>query len=597
MKTKKRMPSPNSVMSGLRKSFLGIMTLLLFSNTQVNAQCSTLPGTVTLPLGTVNWNVGTSRVKSVIVPNGCTLNITAPQNMSPGITITINIGGTVNLNSGGVLQACNVSWGGIIVNGNAAAAQAGTNQGRININGTGTIKHANLAVDVDGGGVIITNGGFFIDNKEAVSMDPYSIATPPSVTNNASKFYNTKFEWTVMFPGTSTFTRHVNLKQVYNIHFGGCIFDNTFTGNQNPSIRGIGIESMEASIFCHRLTPATVNGCKAYIGPRTTFTNLLTAIDARSNVTNTPSRSSRIWQCDFINNDHDIFLDKEPSFRIDQNNFTYYEPNALFSPGQTTFIEINQLQTGVYPTTGISYNIYNNTFNTFNSVMTEFMRVNNTHSGLRVYKNTFTNSLPVNIANIFGVVAFGTNTGMNLTCNNFSGFYTTVLQLSGNSPASFGSSTLAAGNVFPGCANAISHITNFGTASTYFFGTGAGQNPSGCVSGTLTLTALTLPGQQNTCPDDLCTVPPRYAANETPLPLNIAVYPNPASQNITFSANEDVVYRSVTVFDVSGKIVLEKAPDSEQTLIVDISALQKGIYFYEIITIDDERVTGKFIKQ
>ncbi|MBK7391545.1 MAG: hypothetical protein IPI23_21470 [Bacteroidetes bacterium] len=98
--------------------------------------------------------------------------------MSPGITITINTGGIVNLNSGGVLQACNVSWGGFRVKGNAALSQAGSNQGKLNINGTGTIKHATLAVDVDGGGIITTNGGIFTDNKEAVSMDPYSIATP-----------------------------------------------------------------------------------------------------------------------------------------------------------------------------------------------------------------------------------------------------------------------------------------------------------------------------------------------------------------------------------------------------------------------------------
>ena len=52
---------------------------------------------------------------------------------------------------------------------------------------------------------------------------------------------------------------------------------------------------------------------------------------------NTPTRSSRIWQCDFVNNDHDIFLDKEPSFQIDQNNFTYYEPNALFCTRTNNF--------------------------------------------------------------------------------------------------------------------------------------------------------------------------------------------------------------------------------------------------------------------
>lgn len=559
MKTKKRMPSPNSVMSGLRKTFLGIMSLLLISSTQINAQCTTLPGSITLAVGTVNWNMGSSRVKNIIVPNGCTLNITAPQFMSPGITITINTGGIVNLNSGGVLQACNVSWGGFRVNGNAALSQAGSNQGKLNINGTGTIKHATLAVDVDGGGIITTNGGFFTDNQEAVSMDPYSIATPPSVTNNLSKFYGTNFVWTVLFPGTTSFTQHVKIKQVYNIHFGGCLFDNTYSGSTNPAIRGKGIVATEASFFCHRQNPATINGCKAYNGTKTKFTNLLAGIDGRTITPNNLIRSSRIWQCEFLNNDHDIFIDKEPEYRIDQNSFTYYEPNALFFAGQTSFIKINQLLSGTYPTTGFNYSIYRNEFNGYNSVILDFLLINNTYYGLSVFKNTFTNSFPLNSGLAYGVKAQGNNIGASFTCNTYSGFYDRVLFFGGTNPTSFGTPTMTAANIFPACANVSTAILFIaGTASTYYYGPGAGENPTGCNIGSYTLTSLPGPGQQNPCADYTCTMPPRYAANGTSQPIEINAFPNPASQNITFSANEAVGYRSLTVFDVSVKLFLKK---------------------------------------
>ena len=598
MKTKKRMPSPNSVMSGLRKTFLGIL-LLLISSTQINAQCPTLPGSVTLPVGTVNWNLSVSRVKNVVVPNGCTLNITAIQYMSPGITITINTGGIVNLNSGGVLQACNVSWGGFRVKGNAALSQAGSNQGKLNINGTGTIKHATLAVDVDGGGIITTNGGIFTDNKEAVSMDPYSIATPPNVTNNLSKFYGTTFVWTVLFPGTTSFTQHVKIKQVYNIHFGGCTFNNTYgNASTNPTIRGKGLVSIEASFFCHRQNPTIINGCNVYNETKTKFTNLLAGIDGRTVTPNNLIRSSRIWQCEFLNNDHDIFIDKEPEYKIDQNSFTYYQPNALFFAGQTSFIKINQLLTGTYPTTGINYSIYRNEFNGYNSVILDFLLINNTYNGLSVFKNTFTNSFPTNSGLAYGVKAQGNNIGASFTCNTYSGFYDRLLFFTGTNPVSFGSPTQTAANVFPPCSSINTAILFIlGTTSTYYYGPQPGQNPTGCNIGAFTLVSLPNLAQQNPCFDYTCTAPPRFAANDAPRSVEITAFPNPASQNITFSANEDVVYRSLTVFDVSGKIVLEKAPDSEQTMIVDISALQKGIYFYEIITIDEERITGKFIKE
>lgn len=576
-----------------------VILMITAISTDSRSQCTTMPGTAILATGIVNWNFPTTRIKNILVPNGCTLNITSAQYMSPGITITINPGGVVNLNSGGSLQACNVTWGGFRIMGNATLSQTSANQGTLNINGSGTIKNATLAVDVDPGGICVTNGGWFIDNKEAVNMDAYSIATPPSVTNNASKFYGTNFLWTALFPGTTSFTQHVKLDRVYNIHFGGCIFNNTYgSSSTNPSIRGKGIVATEASLFCHRQNPATINGCKAYNGTKTKFTNLLAGVDARSVNTSTPNRSSRIWQCEFLNNDHDIFIDKEQEFRIDQNTFTYYEPNALFFAGQTSFIKINQLMSGTYPTTGFNYSIYHNDFNGYNSIILDFLLANETYNGLSVYKNNFVNSYPNNSCLAYGVKGSGNNIGASFTCNNYQGFYDRVLFFSGTNPTSFGSASMTAANTFPGCSNILTAILfMMGTSSTYYYGTGAGENPTGCNVGAFTLVNLTLPGQQNACADYICTVPPRMAAAENQQQLKVTAMPNPASDQITFELSNDVDAGQLIIHELSGKVVSVTPISNQNTIHANISNLESGIYFYEMISETGERITGKFIKE
>ncbi len=71
--------------------------------------------------------------------------------------------------------------------------------------------------------------------------------------------------------------------------------------------------------------------------------------------------------------------------------------------------------------------------------------------------------------------------------------------------------------------------------------------------------------------------------------LNLAFFPNPTS-NIIYFKNE---FESVRVFDLDGKIVLDKSTSGQPDL--DVSVLPTGLYFLEIL-IDGQRQLAKFVK-
>lgn len=66
----------------------------------------------------------------------------------------------------------------------------------------------------------------------------------------------------------------------------------------------------------------------------------------------------------------------------------------------------------------------------------------------------------------------------------------------------------------------------------------------------------------------------------------IAVYPNPASSMLTISSGEQM--NELTIYDVTGRIVLQKSVNSEQSTVnsdqvtVDVTGLLPGIYFVRI---------------
>ena len=72
----------------------------------------------------------------------------------------------------------------------------------------------------------------------------------------------------------------------------------------------------------------------------------------------------------------------------------------------------------------------------------------------------------------------------------------------------------------------------------------------------------------------------------------IAFYPNPASNFFNIQSNEEI--KLVQIFDTSGKKVASFKNQKEN---LDISNLKTGIYFTEILNVENERFTEKIIKK
>ena len=71
---------------------------------------------------------------------------------------------------------------------------------------------------------------------------------------------------------------------------------------------------------------------------------------------------------------------------------------------------------------------------------------------------------------------------------------------------------------------------------------------------------------------------------------NVSIYPNPTSSSIKIKSTNGI--NQVILFDALGKIILK-----EETTEIDVSSLQKGMYFLKILTNENNIVTKKVLKQ
>ncbi|MDF2435847.1 MAG: ppiB [Bacteroidota bacterium] len=77
-------------------------------------------------------------------------------------------------------------------------------------------------------------------------------------------------------------------------------------------------------------------------------------------------------------------------------------------------------------------------------------------------------------------------------------------------------------------------------------------------------------------------------------PEKISVYPNPSEGKFTFAGLE--AKSTLLIFDLSGKCIFNEVVGSN-TQTIDLSALDKGFYFYKIINKDNVSHHGKLILQ
>ena len=75
--------------------------------------------------------------------------------------------------------------------------------------------------------------------------------------------------------------------------------------------------------------------------------------------------------------------------------------------------------------------------------------------------------------------------------------------------------------------------------------------------------------------------------NETGLDVKVA--PNPVTNNLSISLNEDI--KTISFYDLKGTLVKEVGNVNSTNTIIDLTSFEKGLYFYSI-----ETVNGKFAK-
>jgi hypothetical protein len=73
------------------------------------------------------------------------------------------------------------------------------------------------------------------------------------------------------------------------------------------------------------------------------------------------------------------------------------------------------------------------------------------------------------------------------------------------------------------------------------------------------------------------------------------LYPNPVNEKVTVELTGKA-NGTLTILDLNGKVILS-AEVLQSTMIIDLSALNNGIYVYSFMNKEDQTVTnGKLIK-
>jgi len=73
----------------------------------------------------------------------------------------------------------------------------------------------------------------------------------------------------------------------------------------------------------------------------------------------------------------------------------------------------------------------------------------------------------------------------------------------------------------------------------------------------------------------------------------LSVYPNPANNTLNFDMNDSIAINSISIIDVTGKVITPKFDLNSKT--IDVSNLQSGVYFVRFDS-EGQSLTKKFIK-
>lgn len=77
---------------------------------------------------------------------------------------------------------------------------------------------------------------------------------------------------------------------------------------------------------------------------------------------------------------------------------------------------------------------------------------------------------------------------------------------------------------------------------------------------------------------------------------SLRIYPNPTSGSVTLETDEDIIVRSISIFNVLGENTEANSEISSTSIRIDVSTFPAGVYFVRV-ELNDKVLTGKFVKQ
>jgi hypothetical protein len=83
------------------------------------------------------------------------------------------------------------------------------------------------------------------------------------------------------------------------------------------------------------------------------------------------------------------------------------------------------------------------------------------------------------------------------------------------------------------------------------------------------------------------------SVEEFNLQRRFSMFPNPAKHQVNISANYNL--QQVSVFDISGKLLLQKQTEAMQNFTLNTSPLSKGVYFVEVVFGDGMRARERLV--
>jgi hypothetical protein len=355
------------------------------------------------------WNCTVALNSDLIIAPGGVLNITKTVYIPENSKIVVQRGGKLILDGGTLTNACDGLWKGIEVWGTYNQSQSYTYQGAIEIINGGTIENAICGIQtiryvIPGngggeapdplytGGLVLCDGGKFINNETAVKFWPYNYSTSSSFFRDCEFITNND-----LISGTDV-GNFVEMHGISGIKIVGASFTDSHSFT-DPAELTTGIAAYDSRLYVW-----------PYNGQPSVFTGLYYGIKS---LTHDPVKTINIENSQFLNNLRSVYLSGISNATVILNLFNPWsafsivgnENYCLYLDGCTAYcIEENDF---INPNTGIDTGIG--------------MIINNSGSTENfVYNNYFSDLANAVLAQNDNRSATGVP-GLQIKCNQFTG--------------------------------------------------------------------------------------------------------------------------------------------------------------------------------